>query len=269
MRSWLFTPGNDRRKVSKALTAAADVVIVDWEDGVPEEQRSVAHELALELLSQRAADGPRLVIRTQSAATPGFAADLEVIGLEIDPERVLPPRDGVRFELGGFELADHRPHLVRAFNVLRQYDVDQVERAWESVLSRLVPGGLFIEGTCDEIGRRAVWLLLDRDGPVSLTFAWDPWDVEKPSDLAERLPKILIHRNVPGERIHALLSAADQAWDHAAGWEPYGPRVRWRNARQMLIDEGWPITPVRRNLRDSLLTVPWAAVAPEGGATGD
>jgi len=189
--------------------------------------------------------------------------DIEVVGLEIDPGRVLPPRDGVRFELGGFELADYRPHLVRAFNVLRQYDVDQVERAWESVLSRLAPGGLFIEGTCDEIGRRAVWLLLDREGPVSLTFAWDPGDVEKPSDLAERLPKILIHRNVPGERVHALLSAADQAWDRAAGWEPYGPRVRWRHARQMLIDEGWPVTPVRRNLRDNLLTVPWAAVAPE------
>ena len=80
MRSWLFTPGNDRRKVSKALTAAADVIIVDWEDGVPEEQRSVAHELALELLTKRAADGPRLVIRTRCAAAAGFATDLEVIG---------------------------------------------------------------------------------------------------------------------------------------------------------------------------------------------
>lgn len=188
--------------------------------------------------------------------------DLEVVGLEIDPERVLPPRDGVRFELGGFELAGHRPQLVRAFNVLRQYDVDQVETAWESVLTRLAPGGLFIEGTCDEIGRRAAWLLLDADGPVSLTLAWEPWDVEKPSDVAERLPKILIHRNVPGERIHALLTAADDAWFRAAGWEPYGPRVRWRQARQMLIDDGWPVDPVRRTLRDNLLTIPWAAVAP-------
>ena len=188
--------------------------------------------------------------------------DLEVVGLEIDPERVLPPRDGVRFELGGFELAGHRPQLVRAFNVLRQYDVDQVETAWESVLTRLAPGGLFIEGTCDEIGRRAAWLLLDADGPVSLTLAWEPWDVEKPSDVAERLPKILIHRNVPGERIHALLTAADDAWFRAAGWEPYAPRVRWRQARQMLIDDGWPVDPVRRTLRDNLLTIPWAAVAP-------
>ena len=31
--------------------------------------------------------------------------DATVIGLEINPERVLPPQGGVSFELGGFELA--------------------------------------------------------------------------------------------------------------------------------------------------------------------
>lgn len=188
--------------------------------------------------------------------------DIRVIGLEIDPERVLAPRDGVTFELGGFELAGHRPHLVRAFNVLRQYDVAQVEDAWRSVTERLAPDGLFVEGTCDELGRRAAWVLLDADGPVSLTLAWDPFDVERPSDLAERLPKVLIHRNTEGEKIHSLLSAADAAWDHAAGWAPYGPRVRWREARKLLVDQGVPLTPIRRRVRDSLLTVPWEYVAP-------
>ena len=52
---------------------------------------------------------------------------LEVVGLEIYPERVAavaedrdPPR--VDFRVGGFELAGLQPVLVRAFNVLRQYD---------------------------------------------------------------------------------------------------------------------------------------------------
>jgi len=36
-------------------------------------------------------------------------ADVSVLGLEIDPARVLPPRDGVHFAVGGFELAGHRP----------------------------------------------------------------------------------------------------------------------------------------------------------------
>lgn len=181
---------------------------------------------------------------------------VRVTGLEISPERVLPPRDGVTFELGGFELAGYRPQLVRAFNVLRQYDVDQVEKAWETVTSRLAPGGFFVEGTCDELGRRSAWVLLDASGPRTLTLAWDPFDVERPSDLAERLPKILIHRNVPGEPIHELLQAADDAWDRAAGWAPYGPRVRWRMARQSLD----MVHPVHRRLRDNVLTVDWDVV---------
>ncbi|OFT60801.1 class I SAM-dependent methyltransferase [Corynebacterium sp. HMSC05E07] len=179
-----------------------------------------------------------------------------VTGLEISPERVLPPRDGVTFELGGFELAGYRPQLVRAFNVLRQYDVDQVEKAWQTVTSGLAPGGFFVEGTCDELGRRAAWVLLDASGPRTLTLAWDPFDVERPSDLAERLPKILIHKNVPGEPIHELLQAADDAWDRAAGWAPYGPRVRWRMARQSLS----MVHPVHRRLRDNVLTVDWDVV---------
>lgn len=182
-----------------------------------------------------------------------------VTGLEISPERVLPPRDGVTFELGGFELAGYRPQLVRAFNVLRQYDVDQVEKAWETVTSRLAPGGFFVEGTCDELGRRAAWVLLDASGPRTLTLAWDPFDVARPSDIAERLPKILIHRNVPGEPIHELLQAADAAWDRAAGWSPYGPRVRWRMAREELR-QTVPIHPVHRRLRDNVLTVDWNLV---------
>lgn len=188
-------------------------------------------------------------------------ADLAVTGLEIDPARVLPPREGVNFALGGFELAGHRPTLVRAFNVLRQYDASQVEDAWAMMTSRLQPGGLVVEGTCDELGRRATWVLLDADGPQTLTLAWDPLDVDRPSDLAERLPKALIHRNVPGEPIHRLLSQADAAWDRCAPLAAFGPRVRWREAARLLAHEV-PLDPsvYRRRLRDNLLTVPWALV---------
>lgn len=186
---------------------------------------------------------------------------ISVVGLEIDPSRVLPPRDGVRFERGGFELAGYRPHLVRAFNVLRQYDVTQVPDAWSMVCGRLAPGGVFIEGTCDELGRRASWVLLDRRGPVSLTLAWQPWDVAKPSDVAERLPKILIHRNVPGQRIHSLLQLCDDCWDKTNGLAAFGPRIRWRET-QKLLREHLSI-PRQRLLRDNILTVPWSVVEPE------
>lgn len=183
---------------------------------------------------------------------------VQVTGLEINPERVLSPRDGVTFELGGFELAGYTPQLVRAFNVLRQYDVAQVDDAWAEVCSRLAPGGLFIEGTCDELGRRSCWVLLSPTGPLSLTLAWDPFDVERPSDLAERLPKKLIHENVPGTPVYDLLRTLDDAWERAAGWAPYGPRVRWRESRALL---DLPMEPIRRRIRDNVITVPWSLVA--------
>jgi hypothetical protein len=55
--------------------------------------------------------------------------DVEVIGIEIDPERVAQAtqdaRPGVSFRLGGFEVplpTGRRATIIRALNVLRQYD---------------------------------------------------------------------------------------------------------------------------------------------------
>ena len=142
--------------------------------------------------------------------------DVRVVGLEIHPDRVVPSQQGVEFGLGGFELAGLSPILVRAFNVLRQYHVDDVAQAWAQMRTRLAPGGLIVDGTCDELGRRCCWVLLDATGPVSLVLACDPFAIGQPSDLAERLPKVLIHHNVPGQPIHELLTAADRAWAAAA-----------------------------------------------------
>ncbi len=189
--------------------------------------------------------------------------DIRVVGLEIDPERIVPDVDGVEFRLGGFELAGLHPTLVRAFNVLRQYPEDAVAQAWSVMRSRLASGGLIVDGTCDELGRRAGWVLLDRDGPVSLTLACDPRHIDRPSDLAERLPKVLIHQNISGTPIYALLTAADRAWAAAAGHSVFGPRDRWRAMLNDLRSAGLPIQAQRRNARDAVLTVPWAAVAPD------
>lgn len=195
-------------------------------------------------------------------------SDMRVVGLEIDPERVEAARasreqPGVEFRLGGFELAGLTPILVRAFNVLRQYPEDAVADAWALMRSRLAPDGLIVDGTCDELGRLGCWVLLDGGGPVSLTLACDPRRIERPSDLAERLPKVLIHQNVPGQPIHDLLTSADQAWAAAAAHSVFGPKARWHAMLETLHTEGIPIPTPRRSARDAVLTVPWAAVAPE------
>ena len=192
---------------------------------------------------------------------------LEVVGLEIDPARVQavaadrdPPR--VDFQVGGFELAGLRPVLVRAFNVLRQYDEESAARAWETMQASLAPGGLIVEGTCDEWGRRATWVALDADGPLTLTLAARAADLSVPSDLAERLPKALIHHNVPGQPVHAFLRALDAAWAAAAGLSAFGPRQRWVAAVETLVDQGWPVIGSSRRWRHGEVTVRWSSVAP-------
>lgn len=188
--------------------------------------------------------------------------DIRVTGLEIDPARVAETVDGVSFARGGFELAGLRPVLVRAFNVLRQYPEDAVPEAWQRMQNQLAPGGLILEGTCDELGRRCAWVLLDAAGPRTFTLAWDPFHSDRPSDLAERLPKALIHRNVAGERVHDLLQAADRAWATCAPVSTFGPRARWRATLDLLADTGVPVQRHRRRMRDCILTVDWNVVAP-------
>jgi len=187
--------------------------------------------------------------------------DVHVIGIEIDPERVAAAkhaeRPGLTFERGGFELAGRRPSVLRALNVLRQYDESAAAGAWQVMQDNLADSGLLIEGTCDEIGRRAVWVTLDRSGPLHLTLAAHLPSLTRPSDLAERLPKALIHHNIPGNRIHDLLTELDQAWDRAAPYATYGNRQRWLEATR-LLDRPKDIS----RARYGELTVPWEDVSP-------
>ncbi|MCT2592812.1 class I SAM-dependent methyltransferase [Streptomyces sp. N2-109] len=194
--------------------------------------------------------------------------DAEVVGLEIDPARVAAARPyerhGLSFRRGGFELPVERaPLLIRAANVLRQYPEEQVAGVWAQLRERLAPGGLLVEGTCDEIGRRHVWVTLGAEGPRTVTFAARLASLTRPSDLAERLPKALIHRNVPGEPVHAFLRDFDRAWAGAAPYAALGARQRWIRAAHSLGGD-WPLTDDPRRRRQGELTVPWTALAPRG-----
>lgn len=192
--------------------------------------------------------------------------DTEVLGLEIDEDRVAaaqtfadPPR--LRFAAGGFELAGQRPVLVRALNVLRQYDEAAAAEAWSTLAAGLAPGGLLIEGTSDEVGRTACWVAVDASGPLTLTLAARAASLHRPSELAERLPKALIHRNVPGERVHEFLSAFDKSWAVKAPYSAFGPRQRWAAAVEGLLDQGWPVVGRSARWRLGEITVRWEAVS--------
>ncbi|WP_326689512.1 class I SAM-dependent methyltransferase [Streptomyces sp. NBC_01795] len=200
--------------------------------------------------------------------------DVRVHGVEIDPERVAAARayerEGLAFVQGGFEIplppgeAPRGVTLIRAANVLRQYAEGEVAPAWARLCARLAPDGLLIEGTCDEIGRRHVWVALGPEGPRTVTFAARLATLATPSDLAERLPKALIHRNVPGEPVHAFLHDFDRAWATAAPYGALSARQRWVRAVRAL-STSWPLTDGPRRWRQGEVTVRWAALAPRGG----
>ncbi|PKV86493.1 SAM-dependent methyltransferase [Streptomyces sp. TLI_146] len=196
------------------------------------------------------------------------APAVSVVGIEIEPARVAAAkpyeREGLTFLHGGFEVPlPQPPLLIRAANVLRQYEEGEVAAVWARLCGRLAEGGLLVEGTCDEIGRRHVWVALDASGPRTVTFATRLGSLERPSDLAERLPKALIHRNVPGEPVHAFLRDFDRAWAAAAPYASLGARQRWiRAVRDLAAD--WPLRDGPRRWRQGEVTVEWGALAPRG-----
>ena len=241
-----------------ALRRAADPLVVDLGYGA-------SGVTALELQARLARTRP----------------DVDVLGLEIDPVRVARARAQlaevvsgrtsfsrdarVSFGLGGFEVPTpdgRRPAVIRAMNVLRQYDESEVRDAWQRMSGRLSPGGVLVEGTCDELGRIVTWVEIGPDAaPRALSISLRLAGLLHPSIAAERLPKALIHRNVPGERVHAFLRTLDDEWERAAGMAPFGPVHRWETALGAVRDAGWPLV-ARARWRLGEVTLPWDAVAP-------
>ncbi|MFF7457577.1 class I SAM-dependent methyltransferase [Kitasatospora sp. NPDC008115] len=239
--------------------------------------RWIAHALGPAL---RSAGNPPVAVDLGYGAAPWTAVelsgrlravrpDVRVVGIEIEPARVaaalpyaVPPL--LTFRRGGFEVpldGGAPAQLIRAANVLRQYDESAVAGVWERLCDRLAPDGLLVEGTCDEIGRRHVWVALGPEGPRTVTFAARLGGLDRPSDLAERLPKALIHHNVPGRPVHAFLRDFDRAWAAAAPYGAFGARQRWVAACTSLAG-AWPLVDARGRWRQGEVTLPWTALAP-------
>jgi hypothetical protein len=200
---------------------------------------------------------PVTAVELRNRLSASVRPDTTVVGLEIDPVRVQaaqsyadPP--GLEFRRGGFELAGLQPVVVRAFNVLRQYAEHEVAAAWRQMTAT---GALLVEGTCDELGRIATWAVVTGGEPSTLTLSARLSDLDHPMTFAERLPKALIHHNVPGHPVHELLTGFGRAWESEA--TPFGRRQRWIAAVRRMRDEGWTVLDGPARWRRGEMTVPW------------
>lgn len=182
---------------------------------------------------------------------------LPVLGVEIEPDRV---RRGQPFEdhqtffrLGGFNIplekrADGRletVRLVRAFNVLRQYDESEVIPACNSIMHSVLPGGLFLDGTSDPFGRvwtgnlirktKTDWHLEALVLGANLRMDFDA------EAFQTRLPKSFIHRMLPGEPIFKFMEDWKAATRDTRSHSVWGPRDWFVAAGSLMAEKGYRI----------------------------
>ncbi len=179
-------------------------------------------------------------------------AALPVLGVEIDPERVqaaLPfANENTFFRLGGFNmplLAGERVRLIRAFNVLRQYEEKDVHSAWAEMAHGVLAGGLLFEGTSNPFG--SIWAANVLRRAESLE---NPWRLEalvfysnfrlgfNPVEFQTILPKNYIHRMQAGEPIFEFFEAWKAASLESVAMQTFGPQQWFAASAAGLVRRG-------------------------------
>ena len=187
---------------------------------------------------------------------------LQVLGVEIDPERVKaaePFADELTFfRLGGFNLplkTGEQVRLIRAFNVLRQYEESEWAAPIELLGQQLIPGGMLLEGTSNPFG--SVWTanIIRRSQippyPVlheGFLFSTNFHMGFTPDLFQPVLTKNYIHRMVPGEKIYEFIERWKTACRNQAPMRTYGLRTLFCAAAGELSAAGYAI-----DLRPQLL----------------
>ncbi len=183
-----------------------------------------------------------------------FNSTLPVLGVEIAAERVAaaqPFADAqTHFRLGGFNLpvlTGEPVRLIRAFNVLRQYEEAAVADAYTLLARQLLPGGLLIEGTSDPFGRVWVAHVLRKEGVgdalrhEALVFSTNFRMGFDPATFQTILPKNLIHQVVPGTAIYAFFARWKQATWETVAQQSWGMRPWFTASAQRLSEFGYAL----------------------------
>ncbi len=89
MRSLLFVPGDDERKIAKGLASAADALILDLEDSVAVARKAAARELCAATLAAGAR--MKLFVRMNALDTPAALLDLAAV-VKARPYGIMLPK---------------------------------------------------------------------------------------------------------------------------------------------------------------------------------
>lgn len=179
--------------------------------------------------------------------------NLKILGVEIDKERVEAglsfADEKTFFRLGGFNLplkVGEHLRLIRAFNVLRQYEEKDFAPAYERLSQYVLSGGLMIEGTSNPFG--SIWIAnLVRKVESgewkfeALVFSTNfrlGFDVDEFQTI---LPKNLIHHVVPGEEIYDFFEAWKQSAKEEASLKTYGAKQWFIASAESLARRGYKI----------------------------
>jgi len=200
--------------------------------------------------------------------------DLKILGVEIDRERVenaLPFSDEKTFfRLGGFNLPlkdGEYVRLIRAFNILRQYEEEDFAPAYERLAQYVLPGGLMIEGTSTPYGQ--IWTAnLVRKlemGKPALPGKVEEWDMEAlvfstnfrlgfdVEEFQTVLPKNLIHQMVKGEPIRDFFEAWKASAAQTSAMKTYGARQWFIAAAERMAERGYTVASQRKWLSRGFL----------------
>jgi len=188
--------------------------------------------------------------------------NLPVLGVEIDPERVAMAEpfadEKTFFRLGGFNLPlreGESVRLIRAFNVLRQYEEAEWEEPVEQLGMQMIPGGMLLEGTSNPFG--SVWTanVIRRSAvpPYAVLregflFSTNFHSGFEPDLFQPVLTKNYIHRMVPGEEIYEFMERWKIACRNQSPMRSFGLRALFCAAAEELRSAGYRI-----DLRPQLL----------------
>jgi hypothetical protein len=206
---------------------------------------------------------------------------LRLLGVEIDPERVAVAQPYVQpgvidFRRGGFNLTDvlngersngAQVRLIRAYNVLRQYEENAVIDALDTMAQALEIGGLLIEGTSTPSGRIVAFDVYRKTAPDTLThqelvFGTNFREAIDPVQFQAILPKRLIH-HAQDEAPSAFFDAWRRSQAIARGAGLTDVRSQWLATAQILRERfGYAIDRRERLTRRGFLVMTTALPSP-------